>query len=169
MPNTKQIPENKYISTYLLLALSILCCEVIGGLIAITTKMQHTLWFNSLNKPFWNPPPMMLGVIWLIIYLLLGFSLWYILISKTTSKQKKEAGLSFTIQLALNFLWSFLFYRYQSASLAILAFILFSISIILNIIYFYKISKLSSLLLIPYLLWTIFVTILNFAIWKINN
>lgn len=99
----------------------------------------------------------------------MGISLYIIWTSKFKDRTyKKEVITIFAIQLVLNIFWSILFFGFESPMLAFFEIIALWVSIFATIIGFYKISKIASLILIPYILWVSFASVLNFFIWKLN-
>jgi tryptophan-rich sensory protein len=97
----------------------------------------------------------------------MGISLYIVLTHAKAENKKRLLGV-FSIQLILNFLWSFLFFKFQNPALALIEIIVMWCSILWMILTFYKTSKWASYINIPYLLWVSFATILNAAIWYLN-
>ena len=161
--------SDKIISSTWKLFIAILICEgtgIISGLIA-NTGMNP--WFDTLNKPWWNPPAYLFAPVWTLLYLLMGISLWLIWKSNTPAPQKINLIILFALQLFLNFWWSIIFFKFHSPSLALLNIILMLILILLTIINFSKFSKAAAWLLVPYIAWVSFATILNYTIWILNK
>ena len=160
---------NKNISSTWKLIIAILICEstgIISGLIANTNRNP---WFDTLNKPSWNPPSFLFAPVWTTLYLLMGISLWLIWKSNTPAPQKINLIILFSSQLFLNFWWSIIFFKFHSPALALLNIILMLILILLTIINFSKFSKAAAWLLVPYIAWVSFATILNYTIWVLNK
>jgi len=99
----------------------------------------------------------------------MGISLWLIWKSNTPAPQKINLIILFALQLFLNFWWSIIFFKFHSPSLALLNIILMLILILLTIINFSKFSKAAAWLLVPYIAWVSFATILNYTIWILNK
>ena len=138
-----------------------LIVSIIGGLF---TASSVSTWYVELIKPSFNPPNWIFGPVWIILYLLMGISLYLI----WTKKYNKPAFFIFGIQLVLNLFWSILFFGMKSPLYAFIEIIFLWFAIIITIIYFYRINKLSAYLLIPYLLWVSFAAILNLSILILN-
>jgi tryptophan-rich sensory protein len=153
---------------WLKLIISILIVWIVGGLGSIFTASSVNTWFSTLNKPVFNPPSWVFGPVWTILYIMIGISLFLVWKSNIKLKFKKTAYWIFAVQILLNGFWSVAFFGMQNPALAFLVIVLLWISIILNIIYFYRISKTSAYLLIPYWLWVSFASVLNGAIWLLN-
>lgn len=152
---------------YLKLIVCVLLTLFVGGISGVATASGINNWFMTLNKPFFNPPNYLFGPVWTVLYLLMGISLFLILQS-TLKELKRKALLIFAIQLSLNFLWSFLFFKFQLIGLSFIEIIMIWISILAMIISFYKINRIAAWLQIPYLLWVSFASVLNGAIWWLN-
>lgn len=123
-------------------------------------------WYAGLNKPSFNPPNWIFGPVWSTLYLLMGISFYKVWTSN--SDMKKIAIAIFSVQIVLNTLWSILFFGLQNPVVAFGEIIILWIMIILNIVVFYRINKISGLLLIPYLLWVSFASFLNYSIMILN-
>lgn len=150
------------------LILCIVLCLAIGGLGGIATASGVNDWYTTIQKPSFNPPNYLFGPVWSFLYLLMGVSL-YMIIQTPKSKLKTNALLIFGLQLTLNFIWSFLFFKFQLLGLAFVEIILIWISILSMILLFRKLNKTAAYLQIPYLLWVSFASVLNGAIWYLNS
>jgi tryptophan-rich sensory protein len=140
---------------------------LIGGLAGFATSSSINGWYVTINKPSFNPPNYLFGPVWTTLYILMGVSL-YLILQSDSSELRKKAITIFSIQLFLNFFWSFIFFNFQMLGLAFAEIILMWISILTMIIVFYKINKTAAFLQIPYLLWVSFASVLNGSIWYLN-
>jgi translocator protein len=145
---------------------SIVICQLAGIIGSFFTVSSVSTWYVTLNKPFFNPPHWLFGPVWITLYLLMGISLY--LIWNNDGKDSKSALIVFSIQLGLNTLWSLLFFGLKNPLLAFIEIILLWLFIVLTILFFYQKSKTASFLLIPYLLWVSFASVLNFSIFYLN-
>jgi tryptophan-rich sensory protein len=149
------------------LLISIVICNLAGALGSIFTARTVDTWYIELVKPSFNPPSWVFGPVWTTLYILMGISLYLVWIDRK-KKFKKPALTVFGIQLALNALWSILFFGLQSPFYAFIEIIFLWAFILASIYYFYKISKPAAYLLIPYIAWVSFAAILNFFIYYLN-
>ena len=140
---------------------------IIGGISGYATSSSIQGWYETLHKPAFNPPNYLFGPVWTFLYILMGVSL-FLIWSRGKGTNRTEALIVFAVQLTLNFLWSFLFFKFNLIGIALLDILMILISIVLMIMFFSRISKISAYLQIPYLLWVTFATILNGAIWLLN-
>jgi benzodiazapine receptor len=150
----------------LTLVFSIIVCLAAGFLGSFFTITSIGSWYSTINKPFFNPPNFIFGPVWSFLYIMMGISLYLVL---TNKKKNKVALVLFFIQLILNSLWSILFFGLQNPLLAFMEILLLWAAIFITIKKFYKISKASASLLIPYLLWVTFASVLNLSIYILNR
>ncbi len=124
-------------------------------------------WFESLNKPFLNPPEWVFAPVWTILYVMMAVS--FLLFMRAGRYQNKKWALIFFIsQLILNILWTPVFFGMQNIGLALAIIVFMWFFILLTIISFFRYSIISSILLIPYLVWTSFAAYLNFGFLVLN-
>ncbi len=150
------------------LGFSIFICLGAGMIGSIFTSSSIDTWYATLEKPTFNPPSWLFAPVWTALYFLMGISLFLILRQDLIKGKIKLAISIFGLQLILNALWSFLFFGLQNPFLAFMEIIILWIAILITILTFYKIKKVASILLVPYILWVTFATILNYYIWRLN-
>ena len=136
---------------------------IIGGIVGILTS--GSMDYNDLVKPVLSPPEIVFPIAWTIIYLLIGIS--YMLL-KEKGEVSKETKQLYFIQLLFNYLWTFIFFVFRLRLLSVLWIIILDVLVIVMTYQFYKQDKLSSILLIPYVLWLLFATYLNISIYFLN-
>ncbi len=150
------------------LIISIVIPLGVGAVSGFFTSSSVNTWFKILNKPSFNPPSWLFAPVWTTLYILMGIS-FYIIWKSHAKLEKRYTGYTYYwLQLALNFLWSFLFFYYKRPDLALVDIIILFIMIASTIISFRKVSKTAAWLLAPYLCWGAFATALNFEIWRLN-
>lgn len=123
-------------------------------------------WFDSLVKPVFMPPSWLFAPVWIVLYTLIGLSLYGVWTSK--AKDKSVALWLFGAQLVLNAAWSLIFFGAKSLLFALADILVLWSLIVLTIVYFRRINRLAGNLLIPYLLWVTFAAILNLSIVILN-
>jgi tryptophan-rich sensory protein len=151
------------------LLFSVGICFLAAALGSAFTIGAIDTWYVTLNKPFFSPPNWVFGPVWTLLYLMMGISLYLVWITKIDKKTKRQAITFFFIQLGLNALWSILFFGLKSPSAAFVGIVLLWLAIFLTIKNFLKISRVAGWLLIPYLVWVSFATILNLSILLLNR
>ena len=147
------------------LILIIIVTFIVGSFFSIFT-MNNMDTFKELNKPI-EVPGILFPIVWSILYLLMSIS--YYIVSSKNDEDKKEAEVSYAIQLVINSLWSLIFFGFEAYLFAFIWLLLLLISIIVMIIRFYKVDKTAAYLQIPYLLWVIFAGYLNISIYFLNR
>lgn len=139
----------------------------IGGVSGFFTSDGINEWYQYLEKPFFNPPNYLFGIVWPILYALMGVSLFLIWVSPSNPK-KRVAYIAFSVQLVLNFFWSFIFFNFREPAWALAEIVVLWICITWMIRAFYPIRKWAAILQVPYMLWVSFATALNAAILWLN-
>ncbi len=150
------------------LFISIGICELAGVVGSFFTAPAISSWYAGLVKPEINPPGWVFGPVWTLLYLLMGIALFLVWKRGFKERDSKIGLLFFALQLVLNSLWSIIFFGSQNPGLALVEIIIFWLAILLTIIYFFRVSKWSAILLLPYLLWVSLAIYLNYSIWLLN-
>jgi len=150
------------------LVASVGLCFVVAFAGSVVTLPSIPAWYAQLNKPVFSPPNWIFGPVWTILFFLMGMSLYLVWNKSLRNKNTSKAIGIFLVQLFFNFLWSIAFFGFHLPLLAFIVIIALWISIFMTIKYFYKISRTSAYLLIPYILWVSFALILNFFIATLN-
>ena len=146
------------------LTISILLPLIVGFLGSIFTTASIPTWYVTLNKPFFSPPNWVFAPAWTILYILMGIAFYLIWTKEKKIRKTKKAIILYLSQLIINFTWSIVFFGLQSPILALINILALWTLILYTIIEFRKHSKTASNLLIPYIAWVTFATILNISI-----
>jgi translocator protein len=147
---------------------SVVGCELVGILGTPFTISAIPTWYAGLNKPFFAPPNWLFGPVWTLLYFMMGVS-FYLIWKKGWKKSKNKIARNyFLAQLGLNFIWSPVFFGLKSPLLALLIILAMWMLIVMTIKKFLPINKWAAYLLIPYLMWVSFATLLNAGIWILN-
>jgi tryptophan-rich sensory protein len=145
-------------------------CLAIGYFSGIVTKSSIETWYPTLIKPSFNPPNWIFAPVWTMLYIMMGIAAGLVWNRMDSNKELvKKALVFFAIQLALNSLWSCLFFGLKNPMLALVEIVLLWLMIYETYIKFAKIDKIASYLFIPYLFWVSFATVLNASIWWLNK
>jgi benzodiazapine receptor len=148
----------------------VVTCLVIGYFSGIVTRSAIITWYPTLVKPSFNPPNWVFAPVWSTLYIMIGIAaglVWDRIESNTTLV--KKALVVFAIQLALNALWSYLFFGLMNPMLALLEIVILWLMIYETYVQFGRINKIAGYLFIPYLLWVSFAMVLNASIWWLNK
>jgi len=147
---------------------SLVLCQLAGFIGYLATIPSIPTWYESLKKPFFNPPNWIFGPVWTGLYALMGVSLFLAWQGRKDNSQVKIALVFFFLQLISNALWSVAFFGLRSPLLGFVDIVLLWIAIFLTIQKFLRISRTAALLLVPYFLWVSFAVLLNFSLWVLN-
>jgi tryptophan-rich sensory protein len=150
------------------LIISILIPLLVGTTAGLFTSSGVNGWYAVANKPWFNPPNWIFAPVWTTLYVLMGIALFLVWKSDADMGIKKTAISLFAVQLVLNFFWSFIFFKMQQPGWAFAEIILMWLMILMTILWFGKISSTAAWLLVPYICWVSFASVLNYSIWKLN-
>lgn len=149
------------------LIVSVVISQAAGAIGSLFTVQNIPTWYAGLNKPSFNPPNYIFGPVWITLYFMMGVA--FFLVWKNSGKfDIKVPAILFIVQLVLNALWSILFFGMKNPMLGFFEIIILWVFIVLCVIKFYPVSKIAAWLLIPYLLWVSFASVLNFKLWMLN-
>ncbi len=156
--------QKKWWISFVAFILICLIVQVIGG---FWTKETVLTWYPRLVKPSWTPPDWVFGPVWSGLYVMIAVSGWLVFRVKH-SHYRTLALIVYGSQLALNFIWSFLFFSLCSPFLGLIDIVLLWILIMMTIITFWRLSPIAAYLLVPYFFWVTYAVALNFEIWLLN-
>jgi tryptophan-rich sensory protein len=153
-------PPSPLAAALMLAALVVLTfCAPLAGLIA-----PPGAWYESLNKPTWNPPAWIFGPVWTLLYLMMAVAAWL----AWKRAQSWRVLITYFIQLALNAAWTPVFFGLEQPGWALVVIIALWLAIVQTIRGFRPAGQATVWLLAPYLLWVSFATVLNFTLWRMN-
>ncbi|MFS4418611.1 TspO/MBR family protein [Maribacter sp. 2307ULW6-5] len=147
---------------------AVVLCVMVGFLASAATQSSVTDWYPTLNKPPFNPPNWLFAPVWSVLYVLMGIAAGLVWSKGLHHKWVKTALYHFGFQLLLNALWSLVFFGLKSPFWALWVIVALLAMIVLTIKWFHTVSRVAAYLLVPYLLWVAFATVLNFSIWWLN-
>ncbi len=144
-----------------------LIVSFIAASIGAAASIQAGPFYSQLIRPDWAPPAWVFGPVWTTLYALMGMAAWQVW--RVGGFQAARFALAlFLVQLAFNALWSWLFFVWHQGALAFVDTLLLWTLIVATLIAFWRISVLAGALLIPYLLWVSFASVLNYSVWQLN-
>ena len=151
-----------------LLVLCIAIPLIIGLIGSVFTMPEIAGWYAGLQKPAFNPPSWVFGPVWTLLYILMGVSLWLVVRDGTGGQPVRQAVVLFAAQLVANLAWSILFFDMHMVFAAFLEIIVLFALIAATTLTFRRINTAAGWLLVPYLCWTGFATILTGSVWLLN-
>ncbi|HTM94265.1 MAG TPA: TspO/MBR family protein [Croceibacterium sp.] len=125
------------------------------------------LWFAVLEKPSIYPPPAAFGIVWAILYVLMGYAAAMIA-SAWGARGRPVALVMFAIQLALNLAWSPVFFGLHRIAAALWVIVALDFAVLVTIVLFWRVRRIAGVLLLPYLAWTLFATALTWQFLALN-
>lgn len=125
-------------------------------------------WYAGLKKPSWNPPGWIFGPVWSTLYTMMGVAAWMVWKRGGLAAQRRPL-IAFLVQLALNAIWTPLFFGLREPGWAFAEIILLWLAIVWTIAEFRRTNRIAAGLLLPYLAWVSFATVLNGTLWRLNG
>ena len=151
----------------LALVLLVGICVGIGGLGGAVTAASVTEWYPTLTKPSFNPPNWIFGPVWTTLYVMMGIAAWRVW--RAADRDTARGPLAvFALQLAVNLGWSVAFFGLRDPGLAVAVILALDLLVVATALMFRRIDRIAAMLLVPYLAWISFATVLNIAIWRLN-
>jgi benzodiazapine receptor len=153
---------------WLWLAFWLVMCLGIGFLASFITMPKIPGWYAGLVKPSFSPPNWLFGPVWTLLYVMMALAAWRVTTAEIDAETRKRAVLTFSGQLGLNAIWSPAFFGLESPRLGLLIIVALLSALALTVAVFWRIDRIAGLLLVPYLAWVAFATMLNLAIVVLN-
>ena len=135
--------------------------------IGAVASIQAKAFYSQLAQPAWAPPPSLFGPVWTVLYALMAIAAWLVWRSEGI-RTHRIAFSFFGSQLVLNAFWSWLFFAWHLGALAFADIVLLWVFIVATLVSFWRVRPLAGALLIPYLLWVSFASVLNYSVWQLN-
>jgi len=152
--------------TRLLLCLGV--CVGIGIAGSVFTRSEIPTWYAELTKPFWTPPPFVFPIAWTTLYVMMAIAFWRLWDRVTPSDARRRAMIFFAIQLALNAIWSPVFFGWHGIQTGLAIIILMAIFIAATIMSAVRIDRIAAALLVPYLCWVLYASTINAGVVALN-
>ncbi len=150
------------------LILSIIICQMAGIIGSILTAESIADWYPTLIKPSFTPPGSTIGLIWIILFTLMGISLFLVWKEVPGNPAARTALYFFAAQLIVNVLWNVAFFTLRSPASGLLVIAVLWVLIFITIVKFWPINKTAALLLVPYIVWVSIAAYLNYSLWRLN-
>ncbi len=149
-----------------------LALSAAAGAVGAVASRDASDFYGALTKPSWAPPGWLFGPVWTTLYVLMGVAAWLVWRARPATpsdRASRRRGLAlFVGQLALNALWTWLFFAWRRGALAFGEIVLLLLAILVTAWYFARVRPLAAYLLVPYLGWVSFATALTWAVWQRN-
>lgn len=149
------------------LVLFLVLCLAVSGIGGAITATSVDTWYQSLQKPPFNPPDWIFAPVWTALYVMMAIAGWRVW-RRVGIETRRSALAVFAVQLGLNLAWSLVFFGLQRIGLAFAEIVILLIAITANTIMFWRIDRLAGVLFVPYALWVAYAAVLNGALWVLN-
>lgn len=144
-----------------------LVVSFIAAGIGAAASIHASSFYAELVRPSWAPPSAVFGPVWTVLYALMGIAAWLVWRAKGF-RAARALLILFLVQLAINALWSWLFFGWHFGALAFTDIVLLWLLIVTTLVLFWRVRLLAGVLLIPYLLWVSFASVLCYSVWQLN-
>ena len=150
------------------LIIAIAIPEIVGFLSSFVTGGMGSA-YNDCVKPPLSPPGIVFPIVWTVLYALMGIASYLIYEEpRSKDKEKQEALFFYALQLAVNFIWPIIFFRFEAYWVAVIVILILLALVIITAIKFRELNKTAFWLLVPYIIWLIFATYLNIGVAVLN-
>jgi translocator protein len=153
---------------WLVLALLLATVFAVAAIGASVTTPKIAGWYESLSKPSFQPPSWVFGPVWTVLYLLMAVAAWRVWLAPDIGVGRRRGLIWFAIQLGLNALWSPAFFGFEAPRLALGIIVLLLVALLYTTMRFFAADRLAGWLMVPYLAWVAFATLLNASIVWLN-
>ena len=160
------MPRNRLVDL-IVLAFFVALCLGIGALGAAVVASSVDTWYAELAKPAFTPPDRLFGSVWTVLYVLMAIAAWRVW--RAADRDTRRGPLTlFALQLALTLGWTVVFFGLQKIGAAVATIVVLDVGVVVTTLAFRPIDRWAGLLMVPYLAWVAFATVLNIAIWRLN-
>ena len=157
----RQSPQ--HLSALLVSLAVVVAVAALGGFVSADAAADY----DKLAQPSWGPPNYLIGPIWGVLYLMMALAAW--LVWRADPRWRSPAIIAYGVQLALNLVWSALFFGLGWRGLALLDVLLLDVAVAITIAAFWKVRRAAAFLMMPYLAWILIATVLNYYVWSMNS
>jgi len=161
------VPIRSRLVDIVALVLFVALCLGIGALGASVTATSVDTWYAGLVKPSFNPPDEVFGPVWTVLYILMGVAAWRVWRSADSDTTRGPLTL-FALQLAINLGWTVVFFGLHKIASAVATIVVLDVAVLVTMLAFRAVDRVAALLMLPYVAWVAFATVLNVAIWRLN-
>jgi tryptophan-rich sensory protein len=160
------MPRNHLVDL-IVLVFFVALCLAIGALGASVVATSVDTWYADLAKPSFTPPDQVFGLVWTVLYLMMAVAAWRVWRGADRDTRRGPLTL-FALQLALTLGWTVVFFGLQKIGAALATIVVLDVGVVVTTLAFRTVDRWAALLMMPYLAWVAFATVLNIAIWRLN-
>lgn len=151
------------------LIISLAIPQIVAAVGAYFTITETGTWYQTIAKPSWQPPSWLFAPVWTTLYIMMGIAFYLVWKSNQPIEKKRPAMILWIFQLVFNLAWTIIFFNQHQIGLATIEIICLWLLILATIFAFARINKWAAILLVPYISWVSFATLLTYAIWQLNR
>jgi tryptophan-rich sensory protein len=159
--------KSERLKSWGVLAGLVILCAAVGAIGGAITVPQVPTWYAGLNQPSFRPPDWLFGPVWTTLYAMMAIAAWLAWRTAGPARRAGAMGL-FLLQLAVNAVWPPIFFGAHLLLVGLIDIVLLWLALAATIVKFWRIRPVAGLLLLPYLAWVSFASVLNAAIWRLN-
>jgi benzodiazapine receptor len=160
------MPRNRLVDL-IALAFFVALCLGIGALGGSVVATSVDTWYADLAKPSFTPPDRVFGPVWTVLYVLMAIAAWRVW--RAADRDTRRGPLTlFALQLALTLGWTVVFFGLQKIASAVATIVVLDVAVLVTMLAFRAVDQVAALLMLPYVAWVAFATLLNVAIWRLN-
>ncbi|RRR42178.1 tryptophan-rich sensory protein [Mycolicibacter terrae] len=157
------LPGTQHLAAFLVSLVVVIIVAALGGIASADAAAEY----GKLAQPGWAPPSYLFGPVWSGLYLLMAVAAW--LVWREGPRWTNPAIIAYGLQLALNLLWSPLFFGLGWRGLALVDIVLLDVAVAATLALFWKVHRTAAVMLLPYFAWILFATALNYSVWSLNS
>lgn len=163
IPPNAHPPRSQHLAALLASLVLVIVVAALGGYASAGAAAQY----GMLAQPSWAPPSYLFGPVWSVLYLLMAVAAW--LVWRENPRWSNPAIIAYGVQLALNLVWSPLFFGLGWRGLALVDIVALDVAVAITIAAFWRIRRTAAVMLLPYFGWILFATALNYSVWSLNS
>lgn len=148
---------------------SILVCQAAGFAGSFFTTPAIPAWYEGLAKPSFTPPDVVFAPVWTFLFLIMGIALFLVWRTGFQDVKVRKGMVLFGVQLALNVSWSIAFFGFRSPLTGLIVIAVLWVAILATMLYFFRISRMAGVLLVPYIAWVSYAAVLNASLYILNR
>ena len=137
------------------------------GVVGALGSLDAPVFYQQLSRPAWAPPAWLFGPAWTVLYFLMGFAAWLVWRRRETQNVRVPLTL-FGVQLVLNALWSWMFFEWRAGGASVMEVVALAACVAATLVTFWRVRAAAGALLIPYLAWVLYATMLTASVVRRN-
>ena len=146
-----------------------LAIPLVGGIIISLITKDSMSTYGSLKKSILTPPAFVFSIVWTILYIMMGLAAYRIYMNNKQGKNDYNGYFNYLVQLLINFLWSIIFFNFRLYGIAFIEAVILLILVFITTKKFFKVDKIAGWLMVPYVFWLTYASVLSYFVWVLNE